>query len=124
MQYKICFYTTSNGRCYIREYLDKLETQNPKLFAIVIAKLSRAQYPQLHKMPLMAKIEGKEYYELRPGGHNTSRIFFQKTEDGLLLLMCGYTKKDTRLKLKELKLADKISKEVRNGAGSYEEIII
>lgn len=124
MQYKICFYTSSDGRCYIREYLDELETKNPKLLAIIMAKLSRAQYPQLHKEPLMKKVHGRDYHELKSGGRNTSRIFFVKTGDRLILLMNGYTKKDTKLKEKELKLADKILKDIKQGEGSYEEVTI
>jgi len=122
MQFKVCFYTTSWGRCYIREYLDRLEVENVTLYATVLAKLQRAQFGQLHKRPLIDKVEGKNYFEIRPGGRNTSRIFFRKYSGQNILLMNGYTKKDNKLKPSHMAMADRISKDIDNEGGSYEEV--
>jgi phage-related protein len=121
MEYRICLYTTSWGRCYIREYLDSLEVGDMELLGTVLAKLDRMKTPQCHKYPLVKFISGKKYKEVRPGGSNTARLFYVIHEKNIVLLLSGYTKKDTKLKPSELEIADSIYNDLKEGGGHYEE---
>jgi phage-related protein len=124
MEHKICFYTTSWGACHIRQYLDSLENGDRELLGVVLAKLDRMKNPLNHRYPLVKSVTGKKYWEIRPGGSNTARLFYVRHEDRVVLLLSGYTKKEKKLKPSELKLADSIYEDFKQGGGSYEEFKI
>jgi hypothetical protein len=121
MEYKINFYVTSRGKCYIREYLDSLEQGDIELLGTVIAKLNRMTIGQCHRYPLVKPVTGKKYKEIRPGGKNTARIFYTIREGSIVLLLSGYTKKEKKLKQSELAIADSIYEDLLSGGGRYEE---
>ncbi|HEU4966477.1 MAG TPA: type II toxin-antitoxin system RelE/ParE family toxin [Candidatus Saccharimonadales bacterium] len=121
MEYRICFYTTSWGKCYIRDYMDSLEADNLEFLGLVLAKLERMKAPQCHRDPLVKPIAGKKYKEIRPGGSNTARLFYVVYERDIVLLLSGYTKKEMKLRPSELRLADSIYDDLKKGGGYYEE---
>lgn len=120
MEYKVAMYTMPAGNCPVREYLDALEHSNKQFYAIIMAKLKRLKLPQCHKYPLVKKVGGHGYFEVRAGGRDTARIFYTLHE-GVVLLFHAYTKKDMKLKTTELNRADGIYKDIIQGKGSYEE---
>jgi putative component of toxin-antitoxin plasmid stabilization module len=75
MEFSIEFYETREGRCPVREFLDRLKTSDPGDFAAVMAGLSKLRDRQYHRAPL-SKAVGDGLFELQHVGKLNTRVFF------------------------------------------------
>ena len=79
MEFSVEFFTSTAGRCPVREFLDELKVSDPGDFAAVMAGLAKLAQRAYHRPPL-SKAIGHGLFELRHVGKLNTRIiyFFMK----------------------------------------------
>ncbi|MDO4571141.1 MAG: type II toxin-antitoxin system RelE/ParE family toxin [Planctomycetia bacterium] len=112
MSYEIVYYTKSNGRKPVREFLLDLKRANPRLFAKVLQGLDTLEvYGPGVSMPF-ARHMGDGIYELRsksPDG--ISRVFYFFFAGQKVVLTNGFVKKTQKTPPAELKKAKRYKKD-------------
>lgn len=75
MEFSVEFYTSTTGRCPVREFLDALKASDPDDFAAVLAGLEKLRNRQYHRPPL-SKAVSNNLLELRHVGKLNTRVLY------------------------------------------------
>ena len=104
MEFIVEFYETSNGRCPVRVFFDKLKKSDPEDFAAVLAGLAKLRNREYHRPPL-SKSLGDDLFELRHVGKLNTRLLYFFTKGRRIILLHGFRKKTRALPLRERQVA-------------------
>ena len=104
MEFTIEFYETGQGRCPMREFLQKLKESDPNDFAIVMAGLAKLRNQQYHKPPLSKPI-GSGLFELRHVGKLNTRLLYFFAKGQRIIAVHGIRNKAKEISKHDLKVA-------------------
>jgi phage-related protein len=104
MEFNVEFYETANGRCPVRDFLEKLKQSDPNDFAILIAGLAKLRNQQNHKPPLSKPI-GSGLFELRHVGKLNTRLLYFFAKEQRIVAVHGIRNKAREISKGDLKIA-------------------
>lgn len=104
MDFTIEFYETKDGRCPMREFLDKLKTSDPDDFASVMAGLLKLRDRRYHSEPL-SKALGNGLLELRHIGKLNTRVFWFFMKGRRIIAVHGLRNKGRAIPSSDLEIA-------------------
>ncbi|MDO4585518.1 MAG: type II toxin-antitoxin system RelE/ParE family toxin [Planctomycetia bacterium] len=112
MPYELQFYTRSNGRKPVQEFLSSLEKRNPFLAAKVLQGLDLLEsYGHQVSMPYVKYLEDG-IYELRSkASGGISRVFYFFFDGNKIVLTHGFVKKTQKTPSEELQKAKRYKKD-------------
>jgi len=102
MEFDIDEYKSSNGRCYIREFLKELETSNKVLWATTVGLIKKLRFSQYRFK--YSKSLKKGLFELRvKSGSDIARVTYCFYKGRKIWLLSGFVKKIRVNKVGKLK---------------------
>jgi len=104
MEFSVEFYTSTTGRCPVREFLDELKKSNPGDFASVMAGLARLRQRAYHRPPL-SKAMGDALFELRHVGKLNTRIIYFFLKGRRIVAVHGVRNKGQALSAQDRRVA-------------------
>lgn len=113
MEFVIEYYEALNGKQYVKEFLDELESENGELWNITVGLVKNLKYSKYHILPYSKAIYGG-LFEIRPRtGKNTCRINYCFAGKQKIYLLNGFVKKDKKAQEREIKKARKLMQECK-----------
>lgn len=104
MEFNVEFYETADGRCPMRDFLEKLKATDPGDFAAVVAGLHKLRNRRNHRPPL-SKALGDGLLELRHVGKLNTRVLWFFVKGRRIIAVHGIRNKSQSIPARDLDTA-------------------
>lgn len=111
MEYSIKFFEGDRRSAVIKDDLEAIRETDAGLYRKTLVSISKTKHSENHGEPLTENIEAGLFCIRTIHERNLSRIFYTYGKNKTIYLICGFIKKDNKIRQSQLERTRKILKE-------------